>query len=124
MLEQALRAARLRPISFSLGIAALQPPDAERSNGVLALAIGEGQVGLQVTGGGGVAALRMLEGALEVEGSQRKLHAEVIAREARITLGQLPAELRETVRHLRVFGPILARHKLCRERQSRQAIGV
>jgi hypothetical protein len=28
----------------------------------------------------------------------------VVARDLRITLGQLPAELRETVRHLRVFG--------------------
>ena len=71
----------------------------------MALAIGESHVGLQVTAGGGVAALRALEGALEAEGSQRVLHADLVAREARITLGQLPAELRETVRRIRVFGP-------------------
>jgi hypothetical protein len=52
-----------------------------------------------------VAALRALEGALEAEGSERVLHADLVAREARITLGQLPAELRETVRRIRVFGP-------------------
>ncbi len=104
-LERALRAAKLKPISFSLGIAALQPAGAEASNGVMALAIGESHVGLQVTAGGGVAALRALEGALEAEGSQRVLHADLVAREARITLGQLPAELRETVRRIRVFGP-------------------
>lgn len=104
-LEQVLRAAKLKPVSFSLGIAALQPPGAEASNGVMALAIGETHVGLQITAGGGVAALRALEGALEAEGSQRVLRAHVVAREARITLGQLPAELRETVRQIRVFGP-------------------
>jgi hypothetical protein len=105
LLEQALRAAKLKPVSFSLGIAALQPPGADASNGVMALAIGESNVALQVTAGGGMAALRALEGALEAEGSQRVLHADLVAREARITLGQLPAELRETVRRIRVFGP-------------------
>ena len=104
-LAQVLRAAKLKPISFSLGIAALQPAGADASNGVMALAVGESHVGLQVTAGSGVAALRALEGALEDEGSQRVLHADVVAREARITLGQLPAELRETVRRIRVFGP-------------------
>jgi len=105
LLEQALRAAKLKPVSFSLPIVALQPPEADASNGVMALAIGESHVGLQVTTGGGVTALRALEGALETEGSQRVLHADLVAREARITLGQMPAELRETVRRIRVFGP-------------------
>ena len=104
-LEQALRAAKLKPLSFSLGIAALQAPGADTSNGVMALTVGESHVGLQVTAGGGVVALRALEGALEAEGSQRVLHADLVAREARITLGQLPTELRETVRRIRVFGP-------------------
>ena len=105
LLERALRAAKLRPISLSVGIAALQPAGAESSNGVMALTIGESHVGLQITAGGGVAALRALEGALEAAGSQRVLHADLVAREARITLGQLPPELRETVRRIRVFGP-------------------
>ena len=64
LLDQALRAAKLKPVSFSLGITALQPPEAPSSNGVLALVIGESHVALQVTCGGGVAALRALEGAL------------------------------------------------------------
>jgi len=71
---------------------------------VLTLAIGESQVGLQVTCGG-VAALRALEGAIEDEGGRRGLQADRVAREARITLGQLPAELRGTVKHIRIFGP-------------------
>ena len=103
-LEQVLAAAKLKPVSFSLGITALQPPDADASRGVLTLAIGEGQVGLQVTCGG-VAALRALEGAIEDEGARRGLQADLVAREARITLGQLPAELRAAVKHIRIFGP-------------------
>ena len=72
---------------------------------MLALAIGESQVSLQITCGGGVAALRGLEGAIEDEAGRRKLDADLVAREARITLGQLPAELRDTVKRIRIFGP-------------------
>jgi len=105
LLEQVLRAARLRPISFSLGITALQPAIGDSSAGALALMIGESNVGLEITCGGGVAALRALEGALELDGGRKMLHADLVAREARITLGQLPAGLRENVRHVRIFGP-------------------
>ena len=103
-LEQVLAAAKLKPVSFSLGLTALQPPGGATSGGVLALAIGESQVGLQITRGG-VAALRALEGAIEDEAGRRGLHADLVAREARITLGQLPAELRDAVKRIRIFGP-------------------
>jgi hypothetical protein len=119
LLARAMRAAKLKPVSFSLGIAALQPPGADASNGVMALAIGETHVGLQVTAGGGVAALRALDGALETEGSQRKLLADLVSREARITLGQLPTELRETVRRIRIFGPHDLAHQLADEMELR-----
>lgn len=102
-LEKVLRAAKLKPLSFSLGLTVLQTT--EKSDCVLALSIGESNVGLQITCGGGIAALRALEGTLEMEGGRRVLHADVVTREARITLGQLPAELREKVRTVHVFGP-------------------
>jgi len=104
-LQQSLRAAKLKPVSFALRISALEPLSSEASQGVLALAIGETYVGLQVTSGGGLLALRTIEGALETEGSRRALHTDIAARETRITLGQLPAEIRESVRRIRVFGP-------------------
>ena len=103
-LEQVLAAAKLKPVSFGLGISALQSPVNEKSNGVLALAIGESHVGLQVTAGG-VVALRGLEGAIENEAGRRTLVADVVTREARVTLGQLPGELRAKVKHIRIFGP-------------------
>ncbi len=105
LLEQALRAAQLKPVRFTLGIAALQPPQAEASKGVLALVIGESHVRLQVTAGGGIMALRTLPGVLDSQPGQRQLLTDVLAREVRITLAQLPAELRSQVRRIRVFGP-------------------
>src|SRR5262249_4666989 len=45
-LEQVLRAAQLRPASFTLGIAALQPAEADPSRAVVALALGEHAVDL------------------------------------------------------------------------------
>jgi hypothetical protein len=104
-LEKVLAAAKLKPVSFALGMAALQPPTAENSNGVLALAIGESTVSLQITCGGGVAALRALEGAIENPTGRPALLPDIIARESRITLGQLPAELRDAVKRIRIFGP-------------------
>ena len=106
-LEQILAAARLKPVSFTTGITALQPAPAaqDQAGGVLALAVGESQVALLVTAGGGVAALRALEGGVENEGGRRTLHTETVAREVRVTLGQLPAALREQVKRIRVFGP-------------------
>jgi hypothetical protein len=104
-LEQVLKAAKLKPVSFSLGVPALQPPEATASDGVLALAIGETNVSLQVTCGGGIVALRTIEGALEMEGSKRAVLNDVVAREIRITLGQMPAELRDGLRRIRIFGP-------------------
>ncbi|HEU5396967.1 MAG TPA: hypothetical protein VFV81_07360 [Verrucomicrobiae bacterium] len=104
-LLKVLAAAKLKPIGFAPGITALQPPEEEKKDGVVALAIGENTVGLQVTANGGVAALRSFEGAVAGEGARRALQAGLISREVRITLGQLPAELRGKVRRIRIFGP-------------------
>jgi hypothetical protein len=103
-LEKVFRAAQLRPVSFTLGITALQSTEKENSRGVLALAIGENTIDLAISGDGGIAALRALEGAIETEGVQKRLYADVMAREIRVTLGQLPDELRGAVRKVRIFG--------------------
>jgi hypothetical protein len=103
-LEKILAAAKLKPVGFALGISALQFPGDEKSNGVLALVISENSVGLQITRGG-VVALRSLEGVVENAGGRLELHTDVVAREMRITLGQLPGELRDAVKRIRIFGP-------------------
>src|SRR5262249_1167318 len=99
-LEQAFRAAKLKPVAFSTAITSLAPPSADPGQGIVALAIGESHVALEVTSGGGVLALRALEGALEVEGSRKVLHADLVGRETRITLGQLPPELLKTLQRI------------------------
>ena len=104
-LENILTAAKLRPASFTLGVSALQAAGGEKAEGVLALAVGESSVALQVTAAGGIVALRALEGAIELAGNRRILHADIVSREARVTLGQLPAELRGQVKRIRIFGP-------------------
>jgi hypothetical protein len=111
-LEAALRAAHLRPVSFSLGIAALQPPDANPAEGVLALVPGQSSIALQVTVGGGVTVLRLVEDAFELDGAERRLQMDHLIRELRITLGQLPADIRDSVRRLRVFGRTQAADEL------------
>jgi Tfp pilus assembly protein PilN len=63
--------------------------------------------------------LRALEGAIEDEGGRRGLYADLVARETRITLGQLPAELREAVKHIRIFGPRVLAQQLADEMELR-----
>jgi hypothetical protein len=118
-LEKVLAAANLKPLKFALGLAALQPPAAENSHGVLALAVGENTVSLQITCGGGVAALRALAGAIENDGARRTLHPDLVARESRITLGQLPVELRDAVKRIRIFGPRELAQPLADEMEAR-----
>jgi hypothetical protein len=103
-LEKALKAAQLRAVSFTLGIAALQQAGKSPSEGVMALAIGENSVDLQLSFGGGIAVLRSLDGTGEAEGVQKRPYADLVAREIRITLGQLSAALRAALRKVRIFG--------------------
>lgn len=115
-LEAALRAAGLKPEGFSLGITALQSPKPEAA---LALTIGESHVGVQVTHGGGVLVLRGLEGAIENAGGRSVLQADVVAREVRITLGQLPDATRRELHQAWVFGPREPAQQLVAELQRR-----
>ena len=124
-LDQVLRGAQLKPAGFSLGINALQRAGLESSEGVLALAIGETTVSMQVTGGGGVAALRALEGAVETEAGQTQVLTDLVARETRITLAQLPAGVRDSLRRIRIFGPPDLARELAKEMEARfQPLGL
>lgn len=102
--QAVLKAAQLKPLSFSLGINALAASGREKLESGLTLALAHHGIDLQVSVGGGIAALRSLDGALEMEGSQRRIDADLVAREIRITLGQLPPEFAGEVRTARIFG--------------------
>ncbi|HXI50277.1 MAG TPA: hypothetical protein VNH84_02195 [Candidatus Saccharimonadales bacterium] len=103
-LEKALRAAQLKPVSFTVGITALQRPEKDATRGILSLVLGDQTVDLQVTCQGGVVALRSLDGAIETEGTHKQLQIEALAREIRVTLGQVPEEVRKSVTTVRLFG--------------------
>ncbi len=106
-LEQMLTAARLKLAGFSPSISELQDPGDAAHEGVAAvlLAPGSSQAAFQITAGGGIAALRSIEGVVDTASGTPVARPEPIARELRITLGQLPAELESRVRRVRVFGP-------------------
>jgi hypothetical protein len=117
-LEAVLQAAQLRPVTFSLGLTALQPTETEAGRGVLALLPGDSSVGMQITSGGGVAVLRTLDGVYEQTGAGHELQVEQVAREIRITMGQLQPEVRDSVKLLRVFGRNETAQELVEELQS------
>jgi hypothetical protein len=102
-LQRVLRAARLKPVTFALGVTALQAAGVEPGRVVL-LAVRNNTVDLQVTGGGGIVALRSLDGVIETQGAQKSISADLVAREIRITLGQMPAGLAESSGKIKIFG--------------------
>ena len=110
-LEKALKAAQLKPVTFVLGLAALEGAGREPSAGTFAVALGSNSVELGASAGGGIAALRSLDGAIETGAPQKHVDADLVAREIRITLGQLPAGLAEGMRGVKVF----ARGELARQ---------
>jgi hypothetical protein len=102
-LERVLRAAKLKPVTFGIGATALQPPAGDNER-VIALVVRTNSVDLQVSGGGGIISLRSLDGAIETQGAQKRISSDLIAREIRITLGQLPDGLGEARGKVRIFG--------------------
>jgi hypothetical protein len=102
-LERVLRAAKLKPVTFGLGIGAAQPA-ADSTQRLITLLVRSNTVNLQVSGGGGIVALRALDGAIEAQGAQKRISSELMAREIRITLGQLPGGLAEGPGKIRIVG--------------------
>jgi len=104
-LERALELAKLKVLSLAVAVAEIQPPDQSESTDTLTLLVAPDHVALQVSAGGGIAALRTLEGAVGEDGVRQLPPPEVVGREIRITLGQLPEGLRRTLGRARIFGP-------------------
>jgi hypothetical protein len=79
-------------------------PAAADTHRVITLLVRAGAIDLQVSGGGGIVALRSLDGAIEAQGALKHISAELISREIRITLGQLPGALAEGPGKIRIIG--------------------
>ncbi|MBM3847522.1 MAG: hypothetical protein FJ405_14720 [Verrucomicrobia bacterium] len=103
-LDAAVRSAGLSPRSFCLGSASLHgltSGDGETS--MVLLPLGQ-RIHVLVARGGGILAMRTLEHLRDEEGGDSRYSTPGLLREVRITLAQLPAETRETLRTVRVFG--------------------
>ncbi len=104
-LEAAARAARLRLVSLTVGLAALPGlngvPDAGAAS--LMLVPGEQTLAVQVSCGGGLALVRTLD-APPGTGNGPVPDVPALVREVRITLGQLPPEVGQTVHRVQVVG--------------------
>lgn len=125
-LETVLKAAQLKPVSFSLGITALQTVDGESQSGIIALLPGEQNLAMQISVGGGIVVLRTIEGVGEHEGVEDgRFQIDHITRELRITLGQLPIDMRDVVKRVRIFGRNDAADELAEQLRPRlEPLGV
>ena len=102
-LEKVLKAAQLKPVTFSPGLAVADFPGKDSADGTMVLAATNHGIDLLMAAGGGIAMLRSLDAAMDSEGAQKRIDADIVARELRITLGQLPPALADRTKVLRLF---------------------
>ncbi len=119
--EQILRAARLIPVSFTLAFPVLATATADPTDQAVTLEVGHANVSLAVGGTGGFAALRSLAGMLDTSGAEHWVRADQVARELRVTFGQLAADTRDAVKRLRIVGSGAAADRLASDLQARAA---
>ena len=89
------------PLDWASRRCNLPASDAQR---VITLLVRGAGIDLQVTGGSGIVALRSLDGAIEAQGAMKRISSELVRREIRITLGQLPGGLAEGTGKIRIVG--------------------
>lgn len=104
-LEQILEAAQLKALSFSPAITALGDGIPAGNDGRISVIVEESGIELMAASGGGITSLRRLDGFLDEEGSEKRVQTELFARELRITLRQMPEDLRENLKQLFITGP-------------------
>ena len=103
-LSAVLKAAQLKPRSYTMGLAATPGVLVPEGEGLMTLALDNSGATLLVAAGGGVVAMRTCEAFIEGEAGERVVHAATVGRELRITLEQVPAELRPELRRLKLVG--------------------
>jgi len=103
-LAAVLKAAGLKPVSFSPGLAVLPGAIAPAGSGRITVAVEPGGVTLLVSAGGGIAAIRTCEASIESEAGEKVINGAAVARELRVTFEQVPVELRADVKQLFLTG--------------------
>lgn len=99
-IQGVLRAARLKPLSCTIGLAAIQQVFLKPAAPELILVLGSSSIEVGIPCGNGLFTMRALENA--PDGS---LDSDMIGRELRVTLGQLPPTLRGQLVTARLFAP-------------------
>lgn len=103
-LEAVLRAARLQPVSLSPALVDLQELTGTPASTRVDLAPAGTELGLVVASGSGIVLSRAIEGALVREGDAVTVVSDLLGRELRVTLGQLPAATLGALKSIRVIG--------------------
>ncbi|MCX7014871.1 MAG: hypothetical protein NTW86_20360 [Candidatus Sumerlaeota bacterium] len=103
-LRTALRAAGLKPLSITLGVAALARRPSGSSDCRAVVVGDERGADLAVACGGGVAALRRMEEKRTDAAPGGGMDVRAIGRQVRITLGNLPGTLGDDLREVEAFG--------------------
>lgn len=100
--EAVLHAAQLRPVAFGLGLAALPRAGAEDVTATLFVS-GAG-MDLKLACGSGIVSLRRMDSTAHPGADAEEEPLDQLARDIRISLGQLPPDLRDALRTLTVMG--------------------
>jgi hypothetical protein len=103
-LEQVLKAARLQAVSLAPALTELQEIAGPVDGAQLDLLPTGSELGMLISAKGGVVAYRSVEGVIERDGDAARVVPDLLGRELRVTLGQIPAGILATLRTLRVFG--------------------
>ncbi len=103
-LTAVLKAADLKPVSFTLGLAALPDVVGAAGRGRVTVAVEPKGATLLISAGGGIAALRTCEAAIDSEAGENVVNGNAVARELRITFEQVPADLRAELKQLSICG--------------------
>lgn len=103
-LAAVVKAAGLKSVSFSLGLAALPGVIAPVGQGRITVAVEPKGATLLISAGGGIAALRTCEASVDSEVGEQVVNGNAVARELRITFEQVPADLRADLRQLALCG--------------------
>ncbi len=103
-LADALKSAGLKPLSFSLGLAALPGVIAPAGRGRITLRLEPWGATLLISIGGGIAAFRTFDATINSEAGENLINGVALAREVRITFEQVPSDLRSELRELFLTG--------------------
>jgi hypothetical protein len=103
-LSTVLKAAGLKPVSYSLGLAALPGIIPPAGQGRITVAVEPKGATLLLASGGGIAALRTCEASIESEAGENIVNGATVARELRITFEQIPSTLRFDLKQLYLCG--------------------